>query len=140
MCVQRNGMTTYVHLPSRVLSHIYYINSDIRRHYLIYGYGIFPSLRCAMSYPWTMSTYDLCIFLIVTSSPHCGETFLYHLPLSPRCILSCLFLYPRWIRLFSLLYLCWTRFILGLTKPYFQHAPWLRLVPSEVYLLVSMLR
>ena len=43
------------------LYHINCVNSDLRRHFLIDGYGIFPSLRRAKSYPRTMSVYDLCI-------------------------------------------------------------------------------
>ena len=43
-------------------SHIYYMSSDLHRHFLIFEYVIFPSLRYTISYPWTMSTYYLCIF------------------------------------------------------------------------------
>ena len=35
MSAHHHGTTTYVCAPSRVLSHIHYINSDLRRHFLI---------------------------------------------------------------------------------------------------------
>ena len=54
-------MTTYVHAPSCVSSHIHYINSDLRLHFLICEYGIFLFLRCAIIYPRNMSAYNLCI-------------------------------------------------------------------------------
>ena len=56
-CVHRPSITMYVRVLSRVLSHIDYINLDLRRHFLISGYCIFLFLRCAMSYPQTISTY-----------------------------------------------------------------------------------
>ena len=59
--MHRHGVTMDVCAPSRVSSHIHYINSDLLFHFLICGYGIFLSLRCAMSYLRTMYTYDLCI-------------------------------------------------------------------------------
>ena len=43
------------------LYHIHYINSDFRRHFLIDGYGVFPSSRRAKSYPRIISAYDLWI-------------------------------------------------------------------------------
>ena len=46
--------------PTR-LSYIHYINSDLCRHFLSCGYGRFLSLRCNISYMWTMSAYDFCI-------------------------------------------------------------------------------
>ena len=52
---------TSVRAPSHVSSHIHYINSDLRHNFFICGYGIFPSLRSTISYPRTMSAYDLCI-------------------------------------------------------------------------------
>ena len=58
-----HGMTTYVCMPSRIFCHIHYKNSDLRRHFFICGYGIFPSLSSSMSYPWNMSAYHLCISL-----------------------------------------------------------------------------
>ena len=60
--MHRRGMTTYVRAPSRVLSHISYINSDLRRNFLICGYGVFMSLGHTMSFMQTMSAYDLCIY------------------------------------------------------------------------------
>ena len=54
-------MTTYVHTPSRVFSHIHYINSYLCRHFLICGYVIFPSLCRTISYLRNMSAYDFCI-------------------------------------------------------------------------------
>ena len=62
LCVHRHGMTTSVRAPSNVLSHIHYINSDLRCHFLICGYGIFPSLRLTISYPRNVSAYNLCIY------------------------------------------------------------------------------
>ena len=64
--------TTSVYAPSyhndvhvcalTVLYHIHYVNSGIRRHFLIDGYVIFSSLRHTIYYPWNMiSAYDLCI-------------------------------------------------------------------------------
>ena len=41
--------------------HVHYIYSDLRRHFLIDGYGIFPSSSCTVSHPRTMSAYDLYI-------------------------------------------------------------------------------
>ena len=37
-------------------------NSDLCRHFLFCGYGIFPSLLHANSYPHNMSAYDLCVY------------------------------------------------------------------------------
>ena len=64
-------VTTSVRAPSwhddvhacahTVLYHIHYINSDLRCDFPIVGYGIFPPLRRAKSYPRTLSAYDLCI-------------------------------------------------------------------------------
>ena len=54
-------MTMLVCATSRVPYHIHHINSDVRRHFLICGYGVFLYLRCAMSYLKTMYTYYLCI-------------------------------------------------------------------------------
>ena len=84
-------MTTYVRAPSRVSSHIQkhiqYINSDLRRNFLICGYGIFPSLRRAMSYPRTMSAYDLCIYFpfpfVSTLWRHCFVPFSFVSTLYP---------------------------------------------------------
>ena len=66
--------TTSMHAPSRHANicvcalkfwyHIHYVNSDLRRNFLIDGYGIFLSLRRIISYPQTMSAYDLCISFI----------------------------------------------------------------------------
>ena len=49
-----------------VLRHIHHINSDVRRHFLIDCYGIFPCLRHTISYPRTMSAYDVffCLFFL----------------------------------------------------------------------------
>ena len=55
-------MTTYVCAPSRVSSHTHYINADLCCRFLICGYGIFLPLRHTISYPRTMSAYDLCIY------------------------------------------------------------------------------
>ena len=44
------------------LYNIHYVNSDLRRHFLIYDYGIFPSLRRTISYPRNMSVYALFIY------------------------------------------------------------------------------
>ena len=44
------------------LHHIHYVNSDLRRHFFIDGYVIFPSLSCTISYPQTMSVCDPCIY------------------------------------------------------------------------------
>ena len=46
------------------LYHMHYVNSDLRRHFIIDSYGIFPSLRRAKSYPRTMSAYNLCIYFL----------------------------------------------------------------------------
>ena len=51
----------YICAPSRVLSHIHVMNSDLRLHFIICGYGIFLSIRHAISFRRTMSMYDLCI-------------------------------------------------------------------------------
>ena len=64
--------------PSRVLCQIHYINLDLRRHFIICGYGIFPSLRCTISYPWNMSAYYLWIIYLFPLSLPCGDIFLYH--------------------------------------------------------------
>ena len=79
------------------------------------GYGIFPSLRRAMSYPRTMSAYDLCISFPFSFISALWRHFFVPFPLSPLCILSCLLMSPRWIRFFLLLSPCWTLFLLGLT-------------------------
>ena len=44
------------------LYHTHWLNSDLRRHFIIDENGIFPSLRRTISYPYTMSAYDLCIY------------------------------------------------------------------------------
>ena len=44
-----------------LLYRIHYVNSYLRRNFIIDGYGIFPPLRWAISYPRTMSAYNLCI-------------------------------------------------------------------------------
>ena len=72
------------------LYHTHWLNSDLRRHFIIDENGIFPSLRRTISYPYTMSAYDLFIF------------FLF--PLSPRCILSFILLSPHWIQFLLLIY------------------------------------
>ena len=111
--VHRHSMTTYVRAPPRVSSHIHYINSDLRHHFLICGYGIFTSLRHAMSYSQTMSAYDLCIFFFFFCL-HAVETFF-----EPFSFVSTLypFLSPSVSTLdliLSLLYPCWNQFVLGL--------------------------
>ena len=58
-----------------VLNHIHYINSDVRRHFLIDGYGIFPPWHRTISYPWTISVYEV---LIPLSSPNLYT--LYYIP------------------------------------------------------------
>ena len=40
------------------LYHIYYVNSDLCRHFFIDRHGIFPSLHRTISHPRTMSTYN----------------------------------------------------------------------------------
>ena len=111
-CMHHDSMSTYVRAPLRFLSHIHYINSDLSRNFIICGYGIFPSLCCAMSYPRTIYVYKLCIcfsfYFVSTILRH----FSYYFPLSPRYILSCLLLFPSWIKLFSLLSPFWTWFFL----------------------------
>ena len=42
-----------------VFYYIHYINSDLRRNFIINGYGIFLYLCLTISYPRTMSAYDL---------------------------------------------------------------------------------
>ena len=60
-----------------------------------------------------LCTHTTCASLFIFPlSPRCGDIFLYRFHLSPRCILSCLLLYPPWIQLFLLLYPCWTQFLL----------------------------
>ena len=113
MYVHRHGMMMYVRATSRVWSRIHYINLDLRHHFLICGYGIFPSLRHTISYPWTMSAYNLCIFFSLCL--HALYKFFYHFTLSPRYILSCFLLSPCCIRFLLLLSPCWTWFLLGLT-------------------------
>ena len=43
--------------------HIHYVNSYLRCHFFIDGYGFFPSLHRTISYQWTMYAYNLCIKL-----------------------------------------------------------------------------
>ena len=67
-------MTTSVRAPAwcdsvracavTVLYHIHYINADVCRHFLIDSYGIFLSLRRTISYPRTLSAYN--IFLSIS--------------------------------------------------------------------------
>ena len=54
-------VTTSMHAPSRFLYHIHYVNLDLRHHFLIDGYDIFLYLHRTISYPQTMSAYDLYI-------------------------------------------------------------------------------
>ena len=66
-------MTTYVRAPSCVSSHIHYINSDLRRHFLICGYSIFPSLRRTIFIPGVCLC-TTCTFLVIFPlSPRCGD-------------------------------------------------------------------
>ena len=60
-CTGCHGATTSVRVPWRFSYHIHYINSDLRHHFLIYGYGIFTSLRPTFSYLRTMSECDVFI-------------------------------------------------------------------------------
>ena len=86
------GMTAYVCAPSCFSSHFYYINSDLRRHFLICGYGMFTSLRCTISYPFTMSAYKLCIslyfsFVSTLWRQKCNFSFVYTLyPVLPPSV------------------------------------------------------
>ena len=84
MYVHHHVMTTCMCAPSRVSSHIHYINSLLRRHFIIFGYSIFPSLHRSMSYPSTISAYDLCIsfpfFFVSTLWRH------FFVPFSQSCI------------------------------------------------------
>ena len=41
---------------------IHYVNSDLCCHFLIDGYGIFPSLHCNISYTRTISAYGFWIY------------------------------------------------------------------------------
>ena len=50
-----------------VLYHIYYINLDVRRNFLTYSYGIFSSLRYTISYPHTMSVYNILLSVCTNS-------------------------------------------------------------------------
>ena len=59
-------MTTSMPMLSQFFKHIHYISSDFRRHFILDVYGIFPLLRCSISYPRTMSAYD---FLLSVSYP-----------------------------------------------------------------------
>ena len=115
LCVHCHGMTTFACAPSRVLSHINYINSDWRCHFLICGYGIFPSLHNTIYYLRNTHPYDLWISYFSPLSPCCGDIYLCHFPLYPSCILSSILLYPHWIRFLFPLSPCWTRFLLSLT-------------------------
>ena len=59
--VHCHGMMTYMRTPSRFLYHTHYVNSDLRCHFIIYGYGIFLYLHFTISYPRTMYAYKLLI-------------------------------------------------------------------------------
>ena len=76
---------------------------------------IYPSLRRAISYPRIMSAYNLCIYFPFSVVSTLWRHFLYHFPLSLRCILSCLLMSQRCIRFFLLLSPCLTKFLLDLT-------------------------
>ena len=99
-CTVMAWRRTYVCAPSRVSSHIHYMNSDLHGHFVICGYGIFLSLRRDMSYLWTLSTYDLCIsfpsFFISTMWRHFFVPFSYVSAFYP-------FLYPSVSTLDSIL-------------------------------------
>ena len=82
------------------LYHIHCVNSDLRCHYIIDGYDVFLSLRRAKFYPWTMYTYNLWIYFPFPFISTLWRHFSYLFPLSPRCILPCLLLSPRWNWLF----------------------------------------
>ena len=64
--MRRNRMMTSVREPWRFLYYIHYIVSDLRCNFLIDGYGIFPSLRCTISYMRNISADNLFISI---SSP-----------------------------------------------------------------------
>ena len=55
-----------MHVPSRCLYHIHYINSCSCRNFLIDGYGIFLSLCHTISYLRTMCAYDLILYVSFT--------------------------------------------------------------------------
>ena len=59
-------VTTCVRALWRFLYHTHNINSDLSPHFLIDGYGIFLSLRCTISYPRTMSAYNIFISVYYT--------------------------------------------------------------------------
>ena len=96
-------------------SHTHYINSDLCRHLLFLAMAYFGPyvVPCLISGLFPLLT---CTFIsLFPLSPRCEDIFPYHFPLSLRCILSYILLYPHCIRLFILLSPCWTRFFIGLT-------------------------
>ena len=46
-------------VPSRLSYHVHYVNSDLRCHFIMDGYGIFTYLRRTISYPRNISAYEL---------------------------------------------------------------------------------
>ena len=70
-------VTTSVHASSghknvracsvMLLYHVYYINPDVSCHFLIDGYVITSYLRFTISFPWTMSVYDVLLSVYYTS-------------------------------------------------------------------------
>ena len=63
LCMNHHGTTTSMRATSRFLYHTRYINSDLRRHFLIDGYGIFLFLYCTISYSRNMFAYDLLLYV-----------------------------------------------------------------------------
>ena len=77
-CVRCHGVTTSVCALGRFLYHIYYINSDVHRHFLIDGYGIFLSLSRTISYLQTMSMYGVSLSVSSPSlSTMCSVPYMF---------------------------------------------------------------
>ena len=65
-CLHHYGVKTSVSALSWCFYHILYIVSGISFHFIINGYGTFPSLRCTVYYPCTLFVYG---FFLSLSSP-----------------------------------------------------------------------
>ena len=102
-CVHRHLMTTDVLAPSLLSSHIHYINSDLRRHFIIIWLWHLSVLTSCHVLSADYVRVWLVHFFFFFLRLHAVETFSHYFPLSPRCILSCLILSPRWIQFYLLL-------------------------------------
>ena len=77
LCIFCHGVTTSVRALWRFSYHIHNIVSELCCHFLIDSYGIFPSLRCTISYSRTMSAYE---FLISVFSPSVSTLYYVFYP------------------------------------------------------------